>query len=58
MSEDIRCCGTGTCIINNEGICWCGQVWNGETMCMPSALDMKNQDHDETQKISDSSPNR
>jgi hypothetical protein len=27
-------------------------------MCMPSALDMKNQDHDETQKISDSFPNR
>ena len=36
MSEDPRCCGTGTCIINEEGICWCGQVWDGEKMCMPN----------------------
>ena len=35
MSEDPRCCGTGTCIINTEGVCWCGQVWDGEKMCMP-----------------------
>jgi hypothetical protein len=35
MSSDPRCCGTGTCIINSEGICWCGQVWDGEKMCMP-----------------------
>ncbi len=36
MSEDPRCCGTGTCIINTEGVCWCGQVWDGEKMCMPT----------------------
>jgi hypothetical protein len=35
MDSDPRCCGTGTCIINAEGVCWCGQVWNGEKMCMP-----------------------
>ena len=35
MDSDPRCCGTGTCIINTEGICWCGQVWDGEKMCMP-----------------------
>jgi len=35
MDSDPRCCGTGTCIINAEGICWCGQVWDGEKMCMP-----------------------
>jgi hypothetical protein len=35
MSEDPRCCGTGTRIINHEGLCWCGQVWDGEKMCMP-----------------------
>lgn len=29
MNEDPRCCGTGTCIINPEGVCWCGQVWDG-----------------------------
>lgn len=33
--EDERCCGTGTCIINAEGLCWCGQKWNGTTMCFP-----------------------
>ena len=33
--EDERCCGTGTCIINAEGYCWCGQKWNGTTMCFP-----------------------
>ncbi len=33
--EDPRCCGTGTCIINEEGLCWCGQRWNGERMCFP-----------------------
>lgn len=33
MSEDPRCCGTGTCIINADGVCWCGQSWDGEKMC-------------------------
>lgn len=33
MSEDPRCCGSGTCIIDNEGRCWCGQQWDGEKMC-------------------------
>lgn len=32
MSDDPRCCGTGTCIINDEGLCWCGQRWDGEKM--------------------------
>ena len=35
MNDDPRCCGTGTCIINTEGVCWCGQVWDGEKMSMP-----------------------
>lgn len=35
MDEDLRCCGTGTCLINAEGICWCGQRWDGEKMCFP-----------------------
>ncbi len=35
MSEDSRCCGTGTCIIDPEGRCWCGQEWDGEKMAMP-----------------------
>ena len=35
MSDDPRCCGSGTCIIAPEGRCWCGQVWNGHEMCTP-----------------------
>lgn len=37
MSDDLRCCGTGTCIINAQGECWCGQRWDGQKMCFPSA---------------------
>jgi len=37
MDEDERCCGTGTCLINADGWCWCGQQWNGTTMCRPAA---------------------
>jgi hypothetical protein len=33
MSEDPRCCGSGTCIIDPEGRCWCGQQWDGRQMC-------------------------
>lgn len=36
MNDDPRCCGTGTCIINAEGLCWCGQKWDGEKMCFPA----------------------
>ncbi len=36
-NDDERCCGTGTCIINDEGLCWCGQQWNGTSMCRPQA---------------------
>jgi hypothetical protein len=32
MSEDPRCCGSGTCIIDHEGRCWCGQQWDGQKM--------------------------
>lgn len=35
MQDDERCCGTGTCIIDVQGLCWCGQQWNGESMCRP-----------------------
>jgi hypothetical protein len=36
MKEDQRCCGSGTCIIDAEGRCWCGQQWDGEKMAAPS----------------------
>lgn len=35
MTEDTRCCGTGTCMINVDGLCWCGQRWIGDEMCAP-----------------------
>jgi hypothetical protein len=35
MQDDERCCGTGTCIIDAQGVCWCGQKWDGEKMCHP-----------------------
>ena len=41
MSEDPRCCGTGTCIIDPEGRCWCGQQWDGEKMAMPKLDEIK-----------------
>lgn len=34
--DDTRCCGTGTCLINAEGRCWCGQQWDGDKMCFPT----------------------
>lgn len=37
MTTDTRCCGTGTCLINTEGLCWCGQRWNGDQMCGPGS---------------------
>jgi hypothetical protein len=32
MNDDERCCGSGTCIIDPAGRCWCGQQWDGEKM--------------------------
>ncbi len=33
MTDDPRCCGSGTCLIDAEGRCWCGQQWDGVKMC-------------------------
>ena len=35
MNEDARCCGSGTCIIDADGRCWCGQQWDGDKLGMP-----------------------
>lgn len=48
MNEDPRCCGTGTCIIDPEGFCWCGQQWDGEKMAMPK-LEVPSDDGQVTQ---------
>jgi len=37
MSDDLRCCGSGTCIIDTEGRCWCGQRWDGDQLVGPGA---------------------
>ena len=37
MSDDPRCCGSGTCIIDPEGRCWCGQQWDRSTVDQPPA---------------------
>ena len=37
MTKDTRCCGTGTCLIDANGRCWCGQQWDGEQMCRPAS---------------------
>lgn len=42
--EDPRCCGTGTCIINEEGFCWCGQRWDGTRMCFPEPAQAERHD--------------
>ncbi len=57
-TPDKRCCGSGVCIINDAGECWCGQVWDGEKMSAPSlnlqsAID-KNQKQDSDKLKSDS----
>jgi hypothetical protein len=33
MNEEPRCCGSGTCIIDSDGRCWCGEQWDGQKMC-------------------------
>lgn len=35
MTTDPRCCGSGACIVDPEGRCWCGQVWDGQKMAHP-----------------------
>ncbi len=60
MSEDPRCCGSGTCIIDTEGRCWCGQQWNGTAMCHPAlpalAPDPRTQAQREADAARDASP--
>jgi hypothetical protein len=38
MLDDPRCCGSGTCIIDDQGLCWCGQRWDGEKMVGPGSV--------------------
>ncbi|WP_416546009.1 hypothetical protein ACHEXK_10675 [Limnohabitans sp. DCL3] len=57
MSDDPRCCGTGTCIINAEGLCWCGQRWDGEKMCfMPEPQGLSKPGQATAERRSDGEP--
>lgn len=49
---DKRCCGSGVCIINADGECWCGQKWDGTKM---SFVPLKTSS-ESTQTINKSSP--
>ena len=58
MTEDLRCCGTGTCLINADDFCWCGQRWDGEKMCSPGQEDLvENIKHGATPAAPQPSPN-
>lgn len=37
MLDDPRCCGSGTCIIDPQGFCWCGQRWDGDRLVGPAS---------------------
>jgi hypothetical protein len=54
-APDKRCCGSGVCIINEAGECWCGQVWDGEKMSAPPLLSTKSPSVDPTRGSPDSS---
>lgn len=49
--EDTRCCGSGTCIINAKGYCWCGQRWDGTRMCHPAPADGQRSDEGSESKL-------
>jgi hypothetical protein len=44
MTIDPRCCGSGTCIVDAAGRCWCGQQWNGQKMADPPRPDRRDID--------------
>jgi hypothetical protein len=41
------CCGSGVCIVNQNGECWCGQVWDGTKFVAPALLQPKSSDSNE-----------
>lgn len=55
MTDDPRCCGSGTCIIDPAGRCWCGQQWDGEKLCFPSQTTSIGDDHPSNARSTDSS---
>jgi hypothetical protein len=56
-APDKRCCGSGVCIINDAGECWCGQVWDGERMTAPSLKMQSAADKNQEQESDKIKPN-
>ena len=50
MAEDPRCCGSGTCIIDEQNRCWCGQQWDGTKMCFAPLMPLEKEDSAEDKK--------
>jgi len=60
MADDPRCCGSGTCIIDTNGHCWCGQRWDGDQLIGPgsacSAADPENPSDKRPETVGASAP--
>ena len=55
-TPDNRCCGSGVCIINAAGECWCGQVWDGEKMSAPPLMSQNTESSDSSSEKQDLKP--
>jgi hypothetical protein len=55
-APDKRCCGSGVCIINDAGECWCGQVWDGEKMSAPPLMSARSQSVDPNPEAENTKP--
>jgi hypothetical protein len=55
-TPDKRCCGSGVCIINDAGECWCGQVWDGEKMSAPPLMSKTSQSSDPSIELKNTKP--
>lgn len=55
---DKRCCGSGVCIINNAGECWCGQVCDGERIVAPSLISNQNKHAQQSFNVNETNPQK
>ncbi|OWS71971.1 hypothetical protein CBI30_04535 [Polynucleobacter aenigmaticus] len=55
-APDKHCCGSGVCIINDAGECWCGQVWDGEKMSAPPLMSARKKSPDSSPEPENTKP--
>ncbi len=55
-TPDKRCCGSGVCIINDAGECWCGQIWDGEKMSAPPLISKTSPSSDPSLELKNINP--